>query len=358
MPKREHKIFAVFLLLTLLLLGCEMESEQNDIVLLELNGEAIYQSDLDLIKHQYSSKEFDEEDLLESIVMERVVLQCFEVINGKISDNQIDEQFNALKNLDEQGIYYEKALEIYGSDERIREAIRYRLMYNSVKSYVQEEACSKFSANEAIIDIRTDDFISQVELDGYSEEVIREYNKAVNSRYEDALITEMSDLYFKGWIYRMLGISEIAYINYTGSLFDHVDVQLNQRSLLYGEKELELSEITLMEAQEVYGNFLYIGTDKDKEELMIFGLHDPEESLKVLSLNYYDEERYSLIAISVIVTPTLSMKDTCREYINGDTNTVQLRFSDIGVQYSISAKLEFEELEYILHQLIPYQIGE
>lgn len=79
-------------------------------------------------------------------------------------------------------------------------------------------------------------------------------------------------------------------------------------SVLIDQEEDTLRNITFTEAQEVYGNFLYIPNEMEQyDSIEILGYHNVREQIKVLRIDYIDEKQKMPISISLIVSPDLEM---------------------------------------------------
>lgn len=75
----KHKVLMLFFCLLLMILsGCTDRTGDNQI-LARVNGENIYNSDMDLMRNQYAGRNLSESDLLCGIVKERLILQHYAV---------------------------------------------------------------------------------------------------------------------------------------------------------------------------------------------------------------------------------------------------------------------------------------
>lgn len=106
-----------------------------------------------------------------------------------------------------------------------------------------------------------------------------------------------------------------------------------------------MNEVTFTEAQEVYGNFLYLPNDMENNDgLTILGYHDPKEQIKVLAVKYVDES--VPVNIFLGVSPDLYDLENGIKFSEKDgVNTVEISIADIGVKYIISSSIDKKLLE-------------
>ena len=100
----KHKVLMLFFCLLLMILsGC------------------IYNSDMDLMRNQYAGRNLSESDLLCGIVKERLILQHYADGGKEISEEDIDSQFQQLKDIQYGDVFFRKAIDTYGSEEAVKE---------------------------------------------------------------------------------------------------------------------------------------------------------------------------------------------------------------------------------------------
>lgn len=332
--KTMYFIIAVCLMF-LIISGCS-NTENDNSVIIKVNGDDILLTDIDLARRQYSGRDVSDADLLGGLIKEKIVLQYFEKTGEQISDEEVESQYELLKTVENGNIFYEKALAEYGTDEKVKEAIKYRLMYNIAKESIKSEFLQVFSIDKRKINLRTEDFIAQFDLKDLSDEEREEYRQAVVKQYNDALIDEAFDLYFQVWLNKQVENSDIEYLN---------------------QDEISLNEVTFTEAQEVYGNFLYLPNDMENNDgLTILGYHDPKEQIKVLAVKYVDES--VPVNIFLGVSPDLYDLENGIKFSEKDgVNTVEISIADIGVKYIISSSIDKKLLEESLQEMIPYVLN-
>ncbi len=337
--------------------GCS-KGENEHKLLCTVNGQSIYFSDLDFAKLQYEDSEISEPELIAGLVKEEIVLQYFEKSGEKIEDVDVENQFKSLKNVSEDNVFYEKAIEIYGSESKIKEAIEYRLMYNRAKKILRNDFANMLIVDNRKLEIRAEEFISKSEPIKVSNDDFSEYKDSVMKQYNEAMVDEIFDLYFHVWLNQQVEKSDVEFAPGIDNPFYEKTLSLKDGKIFYQNEELFLNEIPLVEAQEVYGNLLYL-SDKFKEydELKISGVHKTSEKLKALNVNYIDKISGISVDVYVITSPEI---DYAKESVitvssmNG-VNTVEYVLTDIGIKYSISSEMKSNDLKDILMDMIPYQ---
>lgn len=353
--KTMYFIIAVCLMF-LIISGCS-NTENDNSVIIKVNGDDILLTDIDLARRQYSGRDVSDADLLGGLIKEKIVLQYFEKTGEQISDEEVESQYELLKTVENGNIFYEKALAEYGTDEKVKEAIKYRLMYNIAKESIKSEFLQVFSIDKRKINLRTEDFIAQFDLKDLSDEEREEYRQAVVKQYNDALIDEAFDLYFQVWLNKQVENSDIEYLNNTENPFVKKDIRLEDEKVYINQDEISLNEVTFTEAQEVYGNFLYLPNDMENNDgLTILGYHDPKEQIKVLAVKYVDES--VPVNIFLGVSPDLYDLENGIKFSEKDgVNTVEISIADIGVKYIISSSIDKKLLEESLQEMIPYVLN-
>lgn len=354
--KTRQFIFAfTLLLLCVCLISCGKTDAESDI-LIRVNGEAIHYDDLTFAQKQYEGQNITDQTLIEGLIKERIVLQYFENLNKTISDEEIEAQFHALKGTSSEGFFYKKAKDGYGADENIKDAIRYRLMYNEVKEYVRSEFEKVYTINAEKLLFRTEEFISQHDVQSLNAAEQNDYKGAVMRQYEESLSSEISDLFFQTWLNEQVKCSRVDFVNWTSEAFPKArTIQFSNEALQIDGSDVVCKEMSLSEAQEVYGNFLYLPNEVSKyEKLLIQGIHNPKEQLKALLISYFDKIHNTSVSINVIVSPNLVIDKNSTEVVNDGVRTVEQVFADIGVRYSISSALDSKTLKELLYEKIPF----
>ena len=346
-------VLAVFLQIAVLV-GCSGR-ESNSIEIASVNGEKILASDFDLAKAQYESKNMLDAELLDGLIKERIVLQYGEKIEDIITEEDVEKKLQALKSEQNGNIFYQKAMKEYGSEEAIKIALKNRLIYNFVKDDLMNQFLSVLRIDEDKLYFRAEEFAEQYDIDRLDNKEREDYLETVFMQYRDSLTNELFDLYFQVWLNEQFRNSDIKYVSDIEPLSTCKRIQLRGDSVLIDQEEDTLRNITFTEAQEVYGNFLYIPNEMEQyDSIEILGYHNVREQIKVLRIDYIDEKQKMPISISLIVSPDLEMGEEKVISENSGVNIVEYNIAQIGVKYSICSSLEVETIEEVLDRIIPY----
>ena len=352
-PRYIIAVLAVFLQIAVLV-GCSGR-ESNSIEIASVNGEKILASDFDLAKAQYESKNMLDAELLDGLIKERIVLQYGEKIEDIITEEDVEKKLQALKAEQNGNIFYQKAMKEYGSEEAIKIALKNRLIYNFVKDDLMNQFLSVLRIDEDKLYFRAEEFAEQYDIDRLDNKEREDYLETVFMQYRDSLTNELFDLYFQVWLNEQFRNSDIKYVSDIEPLSTCKRIQLRGDSVLIDQEEDTLRNITFTEAQEVYGNFLYIPNEMEQyDSIEILGYHNVREQIKVLRIDYIDEKQKMPISISLIVSPDLEMGEEKVISENSGVNIVEYNIAQIGVKYSICSSLEVETIEEVLDRIIPY----
>ena len=195
---------------------------------------------------------------------------------------------------------------------------------------------------------RTDDFVSQIDSQSISEEELENYRAAVLAQYEQALTNELFDLYFSVWINQLAAESDIMFFSDIKAPFVKKDSIVEESSL---------KTVSFTEAQEVYGNFLYLPKEMELYDgITLLGYHDTTKQQKVLSVEYITSMEKTPVYILLEVSPDLNLLKSERKTHEGDRTQFEITFSEIGVRYTISSSLDGERLKQEIDKMIPYSV--
>lgn len=368
MLKRAFILLAAFSVL--LLSGCNncniinsTKNSNEDSIMMVIDGEKIWHSELERTKKIYAETSLSETELLEGIILETIVLGAAKDYKVSVIEKEVNEKFESLIDLDGGGLFYNKALETYGTDEKIKEAYYYSILYDKVKEKIYETYQKDFSSNEDILTQRVNDYVSQYDLIGNEKE---DFSQDVWDTYEELMQTELFDLYFKVWQYRALNTTEIEYVDVdidAESLFQKYNYELDENTLSYKGVVYGLEEWTYTKSQELFGNILYLsnGTQTRFKNIEIKGIHEPEKDVKAIYIKLEDDSSKPII-ITVIVSPYISInygnqKCILLKDIDGTKNKLTFIQSDYGIHYTISSEKGYDELEKMLYEFIPYEVS-
>ncbi len=358
------KFLIPIIVLSLLLSGCNKNesnaSISNKNVLITVNGEPIFEEELEKIKLKYEEKKLTDSEIIEGMILELITLQQADKFSISISQEDVDSRYNELVNL-EQSLFYEKAIEQYGSEENYKDSLYYKLVYDEVSTKIKKSFSDIFSIENTLLQERTQDYISQyTSMDFEENNVDKEiFSEEVTQAYKESFLFALEDLYFKVWQYKEAKISKLSFENYNrNDLFQVQEYDITADTLQFKGKTYEMKEIALEEIQDRFGNYFYLSNSLKDSYSVISGkaIHIPSKNVQGLYVTLGTD---SPITIKLIVSPVLSLYNDFKEngIIEGKEdglNKIEYIQSELGIYYSISANMEYMELKNLLNSCIPY----
>lgn len=186
----------------ILFLAIVSSCEDNNAVLAYVNGEAIYQADIDAAIERYLPNELTYSDALDSAICELVVLQQSDVLGVRVHDNEIE---NLIKELEEYSPeLYNIAVREYKTLDEYKKSLLYLVTYNKIMDAVTD----KYISENPLIDSEIPalmveyGFIENTDVlieDNLKELFINEYNEYRREKY------------FGEWIESLRQSSDIVY---------------------------------------------------------------------------------------------------------------------------------------------------
>ena len=365
------KIFMVLtcILLPLIISGCGKNANvsssyaenSKDSILLIVNGEKVYKKDFLNIKENYVDTDYTDTELLEGMVLELLVLQEANYYSVSVTDKEIDKKIDGLKNLNE--IYYNKAMEKYKTEEKLKDAFRYKILYDKIKQKVNSAFLKNLELSSEVLMQRTNDYVSSQDVAAGDKD---KFTQDVLHTYEDITSEALSEAYFSAWQYSLAHDSDIQYIDYNESiLFSNLDLflDIDDREIVdqHLNKRNNLEPIDIKAAQQLFGNFIYIpnsfsDTNSGTE---IYGIDNYVENLKCLLLKF--ENNGTSVIISAIVSPRKGYSGSSDEITKrtiDDKNVMEFYLRDVGVQYTIVSEYDYNTMNDILMSFVSFKIEE
>lgn len=360
----KKRLYFLVLVVSLFLNSCasvdssDMSINQN--ILLTVNNEPLYSEELNKISSHYAEIGLTETEIIEGMVLELITLQQAESFSISVSQNDIDSRTNELSTLGE-SFFYEKAMEQYGSEEKYKQSLYYKIIYDEVEQKIKDSFLNGFSLNQRVLQIRTNDYISQYTSTDFKENNINQesfYNEVINT-YNEYSLTALEDLYFKVWKYKTASESNLVYVSYDGDiLFQKQDYNITSDTLNFKNIPYELKDLSLEEIRNRFGNYFYFSNSLLDSYGPITGraIHIPEKDVRGLYVTLGID---TPITVKIIVAPILSLYNNFEgnEIISSTENginKIEYIQSDLGIYYSLSADMKYEELENIFNSSIPY----
>lgn len=359
------KSIILFLLICLLFSGCSHNSnihEDNKEILLTINDEPLYAEELEKIISQYEEKGLTETEIIEGMILELVTLQQADEFSVSVSDEDVNSIVDELSNL-EQTLFYEKALEQYGSEDTYKQAVYYKMVYDKITEKIKENFVDNFLVNSEIMQIRINDYTSQYTSGDFEANDMDEdlFFSEVKDTYYGDLLSVLSDLHFKVWRYKTAKESKLSYVSYNGSdLFQKQSYNITSDSLEFKGENYELKEVSLAEIQDRFGNYFYIPNAAQERYGFIQGkaVHVLEKDVRGLYLTLGEE---TTITVKIIIAPILSLYNDFQgnsiiKGIENNQNKIEYFQPELGIYYSLIGDIEYTELEKILVDHITYSI--
>lgn len=359
MEGKMKKYFLMWtILISILCAGCSQNNMESD-VLLCVNGEKIFDYELQQISEKYSEMGLEQDEIIEGMILEVVTLQQAKNLSLSINQNDVDERLNELKNMEET-LFYEKAIEQYGTEDEYKKALYNKMLYNKMAEFVIQYFEKEIEINRDLLKTRTNDYISEYsDSDFKNSEIDKEmFWDEVYETYFEYLNKDLADLYFKMWQYKMVRNSEIVGKSYNNiSIFENEKYGIDEDRLLFRGTNYELNEINLHDIRERFGSYFYLSNSVYERygEVKGKGVHIPEKNVRAL----YLELGESPIIIKVIIAPILSYysdfqgNEVIRSQENG-RNKIEYLQKNMGIYYEIISDMSYSDMEELFNSGIPY----
>lgn len=353
------------ILLLLVIAGCNnntsgtLYSLSEDCILLTVNGEEIYNKDFLRTKEYYNTKNYTDKELLEGIVLERLVLQKADYYSIDVTDEEVNEKIEELKKLGD--IYYKNALDKYKTEEKFKEAMYYKIVYEKIKDIVQNTFLERLNLSSDVLLKRSKDYVSTQPVKASD---VDQFTQNVIHSYEEITLKDLSEAFFSAWQYHLASESDIQYVDYKEStLFSDLDYNLDidGKVLIDQNRKNKLKQLSMSTVQQLFGSFIYIPSSlaDNYTSIEIYGIDTPETNIKCFFMKLQNDDEPA-ITITAIVSPkegyNLSPNDIVKSKI-GANNVIDLYYRDIGVHYTIMSEYEYDFINDTLMSLIPFSLN-
>lgn len=211
-------------------------------VLLNVNGQAIYKEELNRIRPSYEEMGLGEREIIEGMILELVTLQEVGKIPLSIGEEEVNKRYEELLSLDKMN-FHEKIMKQYGSEEKYKEALKNKMLFDGVVKKVKDYFSTRFSVNKKIIKIRVKDYMSQYESEDFKKNRINEENfsKKVEETYKDSFYTLLGELFFKVQQYKLAQKSDLEFGSYkVCDLFKKEEYGITRDTLKFKGKDYPL----------------------------------------------------------------------------------------------------------------------
>ena len=365
----KRRIFILLFIFLLLLCSCQgndvdigNSAQEDNEILVIVNGEKIWYSEFEQTKERYAlQNELTDTDLIEGIILEAIVLGIAEKYDIIVTEKEVDEMLDELKRLDENGMFYDKVIEIYGTVEKVKEAYYYGILYDKVREMKREDFLQVHTINENLLRTRVNDYVLDYNLFGNEKE---EFRQAVEKVYMESMQSELFELFFKVWQCKQIDCSDIEYISVReDSLFENKSYSIDEKELTYKGEHYLLEEWSLLKYQELFGNILYFPNSilADYDNIKIVGVYKPAKDVKAVYIQL-EEDSSDTLTITAVVSPYIYFNYKGDGWMlleeKGIENRIELINCDYGIHFMISGKKECNELKSTLKEFISIRVNE
>lgn len=137
---RKHKMIifiSISVVLVLLNLFFNQRLKDSNDIAATVNGEPVYEKEIEDALSRHKETDITREDIIIVAAKEILVIQEAEKLGIVISSNELDEGVKTLE--EEYPKFYELAIDQYKDISAYKEALRYRMIYESVKDKIISE---------------------------------------------------------------------------------------------------------------------------------------------------------------------------------------------------------------------------
>lgn len=255
----NRRILILSLIICILLSGCSKNNADKG-VLLTVNGEKIYEEELEEILPKYKENGLTKTEIVEGMVLELATIQQADNLSVSVNQKEVEERYDELVELEEP-VFHQKAIKQYGTEEKLKQALYYKLVYNAINDKIDELFLENYSIREELLQVRASDYVSQYTAADFEENDMDKeiFSDEVVQNYYDSCLDRLQELYFKVWKYRIANESSISYNNYSGNdLLKKQEFDITANKLNFKGKKYELEMFSFDEVQERFGDYFYL----------------------------------------------------------------------------------------------------
>ena len=195
--KRTIVTIVAMLIGSILFLSISGCNSKNSDIVVTVNGEAIYEYQLENVMKQSIDNSISREDLLENSINQLVVVQYGKKVGISIDDNYFDDYINRYKSGYPE--YFAKGIDVYGEEEFI-DGLRYHLIYQMTREKVISDNFSDIEISENILTLYIKEKGLRIELSKENYDLVK-----------DKYISEKQEELFDEWVAEQRSNSEIEY---------------------------------------------------------------------------------------------------------------------------------------------------
>lgn len=161
--KRKIVFMSILMaVLCIVIIYC-IKSHEKELIVATVNGEPVYQSDLDRVSELGTNITNDE--IIELVMKELIVYQEAKNLGFNIEDDVVESRILSLK--EEMPELYLLCIEQYGSEEAYKKALSYTILYDMVYDYyaVQYVSNLQYNIDDIIKEAIECNFVSKEEME-------------------------------------------------------------------------------------------------------------------------------------------------------------------------------------------------
>lgn len=208
---RVKKLLIIFYILSAIFIVSACNESNN--VLAYVNGEAIYQSDIDAAIERYLPNKLTYSDALDSAISELVVLQQGDTLNVQVHDDEIESLIQELKTHSPE--LYDIAVREYKTLDQYKKSLFCLVKYNKIMELITQEYINNNPISESEIPVLMIEYGFIENADAPIEDSLKEFFLNEYNEYR-------REKYFGEWIERLRQSSDIVYTEAAEDLYQTV----------------------------------------------------------------------------------------------------------------------------------------
>ena len=163
---------------------------------------------------KYKENGLTKTEIVEGMVLELATIQQADNLSVSVNQKEVEERYDELVELEEP-VFHQKAIKQYGTEEKLKQALYYKLVYNAINDKIDELFLENYSIREELLQVRASDYVSQYTAADFEENDMDKeiFSDEVVQNYYDSCLDRLQELYFKVWKYRIANESSISYNN-------------------------------------------------------------------------------------------------------------------------------------------------
>ncbi|BCJ94921.1 hypothetical protein acsn021_24900 [Anaerocolumna cellulosilytica] len=329
--------------------------EESDI-LLTVNKEELYVSELNKMKEQYPA--MSDKELIEGMILEALILEEAEKRNIQVTEAEVIERLELLK-LENHNLY-EIAIKQYESEENYKKALKYRMQYEKTKEEVVKEFTEFYWEEDRIME-DTLAYIKKNKYDSNNENISN-----ISAAYTDNYLKYMKAAAFYKYNYDLTKEAVIKYKSFIPvKLFVSAFDGRNKIKQGYTLKEVD-KEI----AKDMYSCLVNFGTgiyNGQYSLYKVYGITQSTSYFNYLMLQYKNHKSGNEITVEFVLDSgnqygLMDMEQSANRLPTGfygfyseEESAYYIFDKDINGIYIISSKnLNEKALENFAEQVIKY----